>query len=132
MEQKGVMDFEIRRGIMVVQFNIEWIGQAEGLETIARDLRQLIGQNQPVKMIVDFSRVVFFSSHMLGLLVDIWRRLKDCGGILVISGINPTLTRVFRITSLDKVFTFYPDIESALKALAQPEGKGTAVVDPVN
>jgi anti-sigma B factor antagonist len=59
---------------------------------------------------------------MLGLLVDIWRRLKDCGGVVVISGINPNLTRVFRITNLDKVFEFYPDIESALKALARPAG----------
>jgi anti-anti-sigma factor len=123
MEPKGVMEFEIRDGVMVVQFNIAWIGQAEGLEAIAHDLRQMIGQNQPVKMVVDFGRVVFFSSHMLGLLVDIWRRLKDCGGILVISGINPNLNRVFRITGLDKVFSFYPDIESAMKALAQPSGK---------
>jgi anti-anti-sigma regulatory factor len=41
---------------------------------------------------------------------------------VVISGINPNLTRVFRITNLDKVFKFYPDVESALKALAQPAG----------
>ena len=120
MEQLGVMEIETRDGVMVVRFNTASIDAAEGFEKIARDLRQLVGEHKPAKLVVDFGRVVFFSSHMLGLLVDIWRRLKDCGGFLVISGINPNLNRVFRITNLDKVFTFYPDIDSAMKALAPP------------
>lgn len=119
MEHRGVMEIEVRDGITIIRFDAAAIS---AVETIAHDLRQLIGQNQPTKMIVDFSQVGFFSSQMLGLLVDVWRRLKDCGGVLVISGINPNLTRVFRITNLDKVFQFYPDVESALKALAQPAG----------
>jgi len=122
MEHKGVMEIEARDGITIIRFDAAAISAVEGLETIAHDLRQLIGQNQPTKMIVDFNHVRFFSSQMLGLLVDVWRRLKDCGGIVVISGINPNLTRVFRITNLDKVFQFYPDVESALKALARPAG----------
>jgi anti-sigma B factor antagonist len=122
MEQKGIMEIEIRDGVTVVRFDTAAIIAADGLEIVARDLRELVGQRQSTKMIVDFSSVVFFSSQMLGLLVDVWRRLKDCGGIVVISGINPNLTRVFRITNLDKVFQFYPDVESALKALAQPAG----------
>lgn len=122
MEPKSVMEFRIQDDVMVVEFEAAMIGQTEGFEQIAHDLRQLVIQHQPVKMIADFTRVAFFSSHMLGLLVDVWRRLKDCGGILVISGINPNLNRVFRITGLDKVFKFYPDVESALKALARPAG----------
>lgn len=122
MEQKGIMEIEVRDGVMVVRFDTAAIGAAEGLEKIGNELRQVIGQRQPTRMVIDFSRVAFFSSQMLGLLVDIWRRLKDCGGVVVISGINPNLTRVFRITNLDKVFEFYPDIESALKALARPAG----------
>jgi anti-sigma B factor antagonist len=122
MEHKGVMEIQTRDGVMVVRFDTATIDAGEGFETIAHDLRQLIGQHKPAKLVVDFGRVVFFSSHMLGLLVDVWRRLKDCGGLLVISGINPNLNRVFRITNLDKVFSFYPDIEAALKALAPPAG----------
>jgi len=120
MEHNGVMEIRTQDGVVVVQFNTAAIDAAEGFEKIAQELRQVVSEHKPAKMVVDFGRVVFFSSHMLGLLVDIWRRLKNCGGLLVISGINPTLNRVFRITNLDKVFTFYPDIESALKALAPP------------
>lgn len=56
---------------------------------------------------------------MLGLLVDTWRKLSDYGGIVLISGINPQLNRVFKITNLDKIFDFYPDRASAVKAISQ-------------
>ncbi|MGH2270193.1 STAS domain-containing protein [Anaerohalosphaeraceae bacterium U12dextr] len=120
MEHKQIMELETRGEVLVVRFDAPAIGAATNLEQLGHELRDIIVQRQPTKMIIDFTRVSFFSSQMLGLLVDVWRRLKDCGGAVVISGINPNLTRVFRITSLDKVFDFYPDTDTALKALARP------------
>jgi anti-sigma B factor antagonist len=120
MEHKRIMELETRGEVLIVRFDAPAIGAAANLEQLGHDLRDIILQKQPSRMVIDFTRVSFFSSQMLGLLVDVWRRLKDCGGTVVISGINPNLTRVFRITSLDKVFDFYPDTETALKALARP------------
>lgn len=120
MEHKRIMELETRGEVLVVRFDAPAIGAAANLEQLGHELREIILQKQPSQMVIDFTRVSFFSSQMLGLLVDVWRRLKDCGGTVVISGINPNLTRVFRITSLDKVFDFYPDTETALKALARP------------
>ena len=54
---------------------------------------------------------------MLGLLVDLWRRMKEYGGALCICGIDPQLGRVFRITHLDKIFRFCRDLPEALEAL---------------
>jgi anti-sigma B factor antagonist len=123
MDSKGMMRTETRGDILIVRFTAPAIGAAGDVQQLAQDLHALIEQAQPVKLIIDFSTVSFFSSQMLGLLVDVWRRLKDCGGRVVISGINPNLTRVFRITNLDKVFEFYPDADSAVKALARPDEK---------
>jgi anti-anti-sigma factor len=77
----------------------------------------MIDQKQPRKLVIDFSQVRFFSSQVLGLLVDIWRRVKEFGGCLTISGIDPQLTRVFRITHLDKLFTFYENTDSAIASM---------------
>jgi len=104
MEHKRIMELETRGEVLVVRFDAPAIGAAANLEQLGHELRDIILQKQPSQMVIDFTRVSFFSSQMLGLLVDVWRRLKDCGGTVVISGINPNLTRVFRITSLDKVF----------------------------
>jgi anti-sigma B factor antagonist len=87
------------------------------MEKIAETLQDLIRTHQTRKMVIDFSDVCFFSSQMLGLLVNIWRRMKDTGGSLLICGINPQLTRVFRITHLDKLFDFYDNLDAAVSAL---------------
>lgn len=120
MDPKGMLQTEIRGEILIVRFTSPAIGVGDQVQRLSKELHTLIEQVKPVKLVVDFVSVSFFSSQMLGLLVDIWRRLKDCSGTVVICGINPNLTRVFRITNLDKVFDFYPDADSAVKALARP------------
>ncbi len=117
MNQNEMVDIAVRGDVMVVCFNTASISLASGMEGIGRTLHESITRIRPHKVIIDFTQVSFFSSLMLGLLVDVWRRLKDAGGKVVISGINPNLTRVFRITNFDKVFEFYPDTDTALKSL---------------
>ena len=68
------------------------------------------------EMVIDFENVKFFSSAVLGLLLDIRAKLKTYEGEVVISGINPQLYRVFKITNLDKIFRFFPDKQSAIRA----------------
>jgi anti-sigma B factor antagonist len=104
-------------GVLIVSFNQASIGGMADIAGVGDTLRGLVGDRHPNKMVIDFSSVSFFSSQMLGLLVDIWRRMKDTGGAVVISGINPQLTRVFRITHLDKVFQFYESPAAAIDSL---------------
>lgn len=112
-----ILDIKIDDDVLIVLFRQPSISGIGEMEKIAETLRDLIRTHHTRKMVIDFSNVCFFSSQMLGLLVNIWRRMKDVEGILLISGINPQLTRVFRITHLDKLFDFYDDWEAAVAAL---------------
>ncbi len=107
--------------ITIVSFGSETIIGLSGFEQINEQLRTLISDNRPAKIVVDFDKVKFFSSQVLGLLVDIWRKLSEYGGIMLISGINPQLNRIFKITNLDKIFEFYPDRAGAIKAIKDKE-----------
>ena len=117
MTNEPIVEVNTIDDVLVVSLKQASIGGMEGIEKIGQTLRSFVEDGQPRKMVVDFSAVRFFSSQMLGLLVDIWRRMKDAGGVVLISGINPQLTRVFRITHLDKIFEFYEDIQAAVSAL---------------
>ena len=112
-----MLDCRTEDGVFIVSFKQPSIGSIGEVEKISEALRGLIQDQDVCNMVIDFSNVSFFSSQMLGLLVDIWRRTKDRGGRLLISGINPQLTRVFRITHLDKLFDFHETIEAATSAL---------------
>ena len=117
MEQQDFIDITMADGIALITFNVPSIVDVSSVESISTKLHSLIDDGGALKVIVDFDGVKFFSSMILGLIVDIWRRLEETGGTVVISGIDPQLSRVFKITNLDKLFKFYPDRQSAVDAI---------------
>ena len=116
MDKKAIIKIDVLDSVTVISFDSVSIGSIDEMEQISIEAREYIEKNRPGKVVVDFNGVRFFSSQMLGLLVDIWRRLRENDGYVFISGINPQLSRVFKITNLDRIFEFYPDIESAVAA----------------
>ncbi len=120
MENKAMIEISTggkNSDICIVSFGSTSISGISDIDQISEQLRQFITASKPGKMVIDFADVRFFSSQLLGLLVDVWRRLKDYDGVLLICGINPRLNRVFKITSLDRIFDFYPDRAGAIEAL---------------
>ena len=121
MDEKKTVEIVNQGGVSVISFGASSISGVSGVDEVSRELREFIATSQPEKVVVDFSGVKFFSSQMLGLLIDMWRKLESYGAVMLISGINPQLGRVFRITNLDRIFKFYPDKESALDAMNKKE-----------
>ncbi len=117
MSGEQLLDVRIEGDILIIRLDVASTSAMSEVDHIGQHLRQAVQEFSPRHLIVDFSGVRFFSSQMLGLLVDTWRRLRDNGGSVTISGINPQLTRVFRITNLDKLFSFYETTEQAIAAL---------------
>ena len=109
------LEINIEASTAVVAFKSPSISDADGITNASNRIKKFIDKNQPKKLIIDFKGVKFFSSQVLGLLLDIRAKLERYEGEVVISAINPQLHRVFKITNLDKVFKFFPDKESAKK-----------------
>jgi anti-sigma B factor antagonist len=104
-------------GAAVVVFKSASVSEVDVITNASKQIKTFIDGNQPNKLIFDFESVKFFSSQVLGLLLDIRAKVKPYNGEVVISAINPQLHRVFKITNLDKVFRFFPDKESAIQAM---------------
>jgi len=115
----GTVDVEMSKDgdIAVAAFKSGCISDVEGIAVAGRQIKEFIEANQPRKLIFDFAEVRFFSSQVLGLLLDIRARLQDCEGEVAISAINPELHRVFKITNLDKIFRFFDDRASAVETM---------------
>jgi anti-sigma B factor antagonist len=107
----------------VVSFKATSISNYEGIDAAAIRIREYVDEHKPTMVVFDFEQVKFFSSQVLGLLLEIRAKLNELGGEVVISAINPQLHRVFTITNLDKVFRFFPDKQSALEGAAQTQEK---------
>jgi anti-anti-sigma factor len=101
----------------VITFRKSSISSVEDIATAAENIASFIDANRPKRVIFDFKGVKFFSSQVLGLLLETRARLASYGGQVFISSINPQLQRVFKITNLDQVFRFFPDTQNALDML---------------
>ena len=117
MEEDLGLEIISQNDAAVVSFKATSISNYEGINSAGQKIREYVDKNKPAKMVFDFEQVKFFSSQVLGLLLEIRAKLQDLGGEVVISAIEPRLHRVFTITNLDKIFKFFPDKQSALKAV---------------
>jgi len=117
MDEKVGVEITSEEHIAIIAFKATSISCVEKIAAAATEIEEFIEQNRPKRVIFDFGGVKFFSSQVLGLLLNIRDQVQKDEGEVVISAINPQLHRVFKITSLEKVFRFFPDKESAVKAI---------------
>lgn len=108
-----------RRGELTVITGTEQLEQIEfGLgeavsELILKPLRR---EDQP-QVIFDLSRVRFFGSNFLALLIRCWKLVLARGGTMVLSGLDDRSRELLRITSLDIVWPIYQTKREAIEAL---------------
>ncbi len=105
-------------GVAVVTFKEASIVDEEGIAVTSVEIKGFIKENNPSGLVFDFGEVKFFSSRLLGLLLDVRSNLEAGNCEAVISGINPQLYRIFKITNLDKIFKFFPDKDTAIKTIS--------------
>ncbi|MBN2455390.1 MAG: STAS domain-containing protein [Sedimentisphaerales bacterium] len=102
----------------VITFGSSAITDMEGITAACEQIKTFIEENHPMAVVFDFGGVEFFTSEVLGLLLEVRARLKEYEGRVVVSTLSPQLYRVFKVTNLDKIFEFFPDSQSALKTVS--------------
>ena len=67
-------------------------------------------------IIIDCSGLDYISSSGLGMLVRLHKRMDEKIGDVKIASVKSLIVNVLRMTRLNKVFSIYPDVESARQA----------------
>jgi len=116
MNVQEQMEITQQGTVAVTKFKTEHLTDMETIDSASRQLEKYIEENKPIKVVFDFEKVKFFSSQVLGLLLDIRAKLQASDGEVVISSIDPQLYRIFKITRLDRIFRFFQDSKSAIKS----------------
>jgi anti-sigma B factor antagonist len=101
----------------VASFKSTCISDVAEITNASAQLKQYIETSRPQGLVFDFEGVKFFSSQVLGLLLEARARLEAYRGRMAITSLSPQLERVFKITNLDKIFSFYPNRAAALRQL---------------
>jgi anti-sigma B factor antagonist len=70
------------------------------------------------KIVIDLGGVTHIDSTGIGTLIAGLGRIMEAGGALAMAGASGVVREGFRVTRLDSVFRFYPDVETAVNELA--------------
>lgn len=83
-----------------------------------KDAMRALTEGSEGRVILDLGEVDFVDSSGLGAIVAAMKQLGT-GRKLELSGLTPTVDRVFRLTRMDRVFPIHASVADALPALRQ-------------
>ena len=107
-----------QKGVTVVRFREPTVLDVYHIDRISRELYGLTEQEEHRRIVLDFSDIRMLSSQTLSVLLKMRQMLQEVDGQMAISGINPGLYRVFKITNLQSMFEFFEEIDGAVDSLA--------------
>ena len=88
----------------------------------AQAFRRIDGRTD---LVIDLGNLEFVDSAGLGVLVGIYKRVKQRGRRVAVARAQPYVARVMRIIKLDRVFESFDDVASALAEFARAGAAGT-------
>jgi anti-sigma B factor antagonist len=105
---------EMVDGVLVVSFTDSKIVTEDQIQEVGDQLYELADDAAKKKILLNFGKVQYCSSTVLGKLVGFKRRIDAAKGKLKLCCIHPDLLVPFKLTGLDKVFEIYPEEQAAL------------------
>jgi anti-sigma B factor antagonist len=70
------------------------------------------------KIVIDLAHVSYIDSAGVGIIAFCFGKSSQLGAQFAVAAADPRVMDVFRITRLDQVVTFFPDVDSACAALS--------------
>jgi anti-sigma B factor antagonist len=114
---RPVVAVNYNSGVVIVKIDREKILEEKDIVILEETITPLIEENDPLKMVIDFSRVDYLSSSVLGLLIRLNNNIRERGGSMCLCNISSRIFGIFKITRLDKVFSVFETTDLAVAHL---------------
>lgn len=103
---------------IVVSFYTPTLMNATEVERVRGDLIRFVDEEKRKHLVLDFTRVQFFSSQVIGILLTLHKKLTApaAGGTFSLCGVGPQLLELLKISRLDKVLSIKASRKEAVGA----------------
>jgi anti-anti-sigma factor len=110
-------------GVTVFQVDREYDSLDD--RTVAEFSAQLtsaIQPDHPPLLLLDLSDTTFIGSSFLGVLVRVWKRIRERNGRMALCHVNEICGEVLHASKLDTIWDIYSTRDAAVRALATAGG----------
>jgi len=117
----GMIEIRDHDDVVVVSFATVKILDQLAIDQIREEFKGLTLQAASGRrLLLDFARVQFMSSAMIGQIVQLHKQCKQDKVKLKLCNISPDIKEVFKITGLTKLLDIHDDAADALAAFGPP------------
>jgi anti-sigma B factor antagonist len=102
----------------LIVFQTPSLINAADVERVRTDLVRMVDEEKRTHFVIDFGKVQFLSSQVLGLLLTLNKKLTGTlagGSHVVLCGVSPPLLELLKISRLDRILTIKATRKEALK-----------------
>lgn len=92
----------------------ESVFQTKDVEELDGELRRLVSEAAPRKLILSLEGTRYLSSGMLGRLINLQKQVSQAGGQFAVCCPTPVMRDTFRVSKLDQVIELFDDEAAAL------------------
>lgn len=107
--------------VSVIGFTDPTVMDSYHINEIGEELLKLVRSGDHRWLVLDLSTVKMLTSQALGVLLTLRQETEQQQGRIVISGIDPRLYRVFKVTNLKSVFTFCESVDQAVAVIQRDD-----------
>lgn len=110
-------------GVTIFSVDREYDSLDEGnVSEFSAQLAAAIEPANPPLLLLDLSDTTFIGSSFLGVLVRVWKRIRERNGRMALSCVNEICSEVLHASKLDTIWDIYSTREAAVRALAAAGG----------
>ena len=121
MEKKSSLIMASKIGdVTVVNFLTSQVLDEMNVQQLGKELNDLLDNEYANKMVINFAKIKFLSSAVLGKLISLNKKVATMKGRIAFCSINSDIMQVFKITRLDKLIPIYDDEDTAVKKVLKP------------
>lgn len=80
-------------------------------QSVRRELDTMLRDHTIRLLVLDFSNVTFMDSSGIGVVLGRYRIMRDRGGQVGVSHMNPHIARIFHMSGMDRVILLMDEME---------------------
>ncbi|SDW55740.1 anti-anti-sigma regulatory factor, SpoIIAA [Marininema mesophilum] len=108
------VDVARRRSVLIVRLSGEL--DHHTATQVRQRLENELSKEIDTNLVLNLEDLTFMDSSGLGVVLGRYRQISQLGGQMAVCSVQPSIHRLFEMSGLFKVFSFYENEEQAIQA----------------
>ncbi len=103
--------------VAVVEFTTSRILDQTNVQQLGEEFDELLEKHDLEKIVLNFDKINFMSSAVMGKLVSLHKKVSNRGGKLKLCNISSDIFEIFKIMRFDRIFDIEKTVDNAVADL---------------